>query len=177
MTLFGVTLFLYSCTNDIEKVDALLNQDVKYPNQSADSIEILYSDSGKVQLLLEAPSLYRYENQKEPYAEFAEGIFVSFYDDTMGVESTITSEYAIWYLNEDKWEARNDVVVINNVDGYQLNTEHLVWDQKKEILYTNKFVRVTTAEEIIMAEGFKSNQQFTEYSFVKIKGKIKLEDE
>jgi len=176
VALLWVTVF-FSCSNDIEKVNALLNADTDYPQQSADSIEILYSDSGIVRLKLEAPKLYKYDDVKEPYAEFPVGLHVSFYDDTLGIESEITAGYAIWKTSVDIWEARDNVIATNTVKGYTLNTELLIWDKQKELLFSPKFVRVTTKEEVIWGDGFEANQNFTWYHIKQIKGRINLDDE
>jgi hypothetical protein len=72
-------------------------------------------------------------------------------------------------------EARNDVVLINKL-GEKLNTEHLIWNPKKEIIYSEEFVKITTAVEIIWGEGFESNQSFTNFKIKQIKGTILVED-
>ena len=73
-------------------------------------------------------------------------------------------------------EAKNNVVIVN-AEGEQLNTEHLIWDRKKRIIYSNVFVKITTEDEIIMGEGFESNEQFSKYKILKPKGTITKEDE
>jgi hypothetical protein len=39
-----------------------------------------------------------------------------------------------------------------------LNTEYLVWDQKKKIIFSDKKVQVTTPNDIIFGEGFESDE-------------------
>ena len=39
------------------------------------------------------------------------------------------------------------------------------------------FVKITTEDEIIMGEGFESNQSFTKFKIKKIKGTISLDEE
>ena len=72
-------------------------------------------------------------------------------------------------------EAKGDVVFINEV-GEKLNTEHLIWNQKEERIYSEEFVKITTADEIIWGEGFESNQSFTNFKIKHIKGTILVED-
>ncbi|MBN2683596.1 MAG: LPS export ABC transporter periplasmic protein LptC [Bacteroidales bacterium] len=177
MTLLGVTLFFVACKNDIEKVDAILGSNVKYPNQSADSIETIYSDSGVVKLKLKAPKLLAFDNEKEPYVEFPEGIDVLFYGKTLEIESRITAGYAKWKTKQNVWEARDDVVVNNYTDSMKLNTELLIWDQQKEKIYSNKFVRITTNQEVIWGNGLEANQNLTQYKILKIKGDLSIDKE
>jgi len=112
---------------------------------------------------------------KEPYIELTEGINLVFYDDYGDITSHLTANYAINYEQEDRMEARSDVVLIN-VAGEKLNTEHLIWNQKKGIMYSEEFVKITTADEIIWGEGFESNQSFTNFKIKHIKGTILVED-
>lgn len=177
VTQLWVTMFFSGCSNDIEKVESLLSSDVKYPNQSADSVETFYSDSGVIKLKLKAPKLLAFDNDKEPYVEFPEGLEVYFYNKDMQYESKITAGYAKWKTKQDIWEAREDVVVNNYAEGFTLNTELLIWDQQKEKIYSNKFARVTTKEEVIWGNGFVANQTFTYYKFNKIKGRFPIDEE
>ena len=68
---------------------------------------------------------------------------------------------------------RKNVVVINE-KGNQLNTEHLVWDEKQQKLLSNEFVKITTPDEIMYGTGFEANQDFSKYRIFNIKGTISL---
>ena len=70
-------------------------------------------------------------------------------------------------------EAKNTVKV-KNVNGDLLETEHLVWNEKTEMVYTEEFVKITTKDEVIYGEGLESNQDFTKYTIKKISGTIML---
>ena len=67
--------------------------------------------------------------------------------------------------------------MVVNKKGEQLNTEELYWDEKKETIYSEVFVKITTDEEIIMGEGFEADQNFTNYTLSKVTGQITIEDD
>jgi lipopolysaccharide assembly outer membrane protein LptD (OstA) len=71
--------------------------------------------------------------------------------------------------------ASGNVEVINEKKE-QLNTEKLYWNQKEGKIYSNDFVKITTQEEILMGEGFESNEDFTKYSIKKLKGTININE-
>lgn len=48
---------------------------------------------------------------------------------------------------------------------------------KAERIYSDKFVRITTEDEILYGEGFESNQEFTNWKIIKPTGSIKIKDE
>ena len=169
-------LLFSSCENDIAKVKLITSQD-HLPVESAKNIRILYSDSARVQVQITSPLMNRY-NTKGTYLEMPRGVKLLFFAeqgpaDTTNVRSRLTANYAIRYEKERKMEARNNVVVIND-KGEQLNTEHLVWDEVQEKIYSEGFVKITTPEEIIYGQGFESNQNFTKYKIFNIKGTISL---
>ena len=138
--------------------------------ESAKSIKILYSDSAEMQFELTAPLLSHYESEN-PYIEMTKGFHAVFYNERMEVKSKLDAEYGIRYEREQRMEARKNVTVVNE-KGEQLNTEHLIWDEQKQIIYTKAFVKITTADEIIYGDGLESNQDFSKYKIMNIKGTI-----
>jgi LPS export ABC transporter protein LptC len=167
-------LFWYGCENDTNEVKKVSERKV-YPIEIMRNANILYSEEALIKVNLKAPLIHKYGGA-EPYNEMPEGIDVTFYDSLMNVTTHITALYAIDKIGENRMEARNDVVVVNEKKE-QLNTEHLVWDRKNAIIYSNEFVKVTTEDEIIMGEGFESNQEFTKYKIKKPKGTLSREDD
>jgi LPS export ABC transporter protein LptC len=169
-----IILFLYSCENDLEKVK-LYSKGKDSPQESAKSIKILYSDSAHVEVELTAPVLNHYITEN-PYIEMPKGLHAVFYDNQLEVKSKLDADYGIRYEREQKMEARKNVTVINE-KGEKLNTEHLIWDERKEKLYSNEFVKITTKDEIIFGNGFEANQDFSKYKIFNIKGTISLNNE
>ena len=64
-----------------------------------------------------------------------------------------------------------DSVILKSIDK-KLETEVLIWDQKKEKVYTEEEVVITTANEVIYAQGFISDPNFSDYTLKKISGKM-----
>lgn len=73
------------------------------------------------------------------------------------------------------WEARNEVIVIN-AEGKKLETELLYWDMKKEQIYSDRYVRLTSGGQIIEGNnGFVSDQNLEHPVFLSITGNIEVE--
>jgi len=168
------TFFFIACENDIEKVK-LLGQHEQSPVESAKNIKIIYSDSAKVEVELTAPVMNHFITES-PYLEMPKGLKAIFYDDALNVKSRMTADYGIRYERDQKMEARKNVVVVNE-KGEQLNTEHLVWDERREKLLSDEFVKITRKDEIIYGTGFEANQDFTKYKIFNIKGTISVNKE
>ena len=57
----------------------------------------------------------------------------------------------------------------------QLETEELIWDEKKEKVYSNKFVKITKPDEKIYGYGVEANQDFTRWKINAIEGELKVD--
>ncbi|MCU0441082.1 MAG: LPS export ABC transporter periplasmic protein LptC [Bacteroidia bacterium] len=166
-------VLLTACTTDTEKV-TLLAEPSQLPAETGKNILITYSDSGYTRAKVFAPYLERYTTDTRNETLMKKGITIYFYDKEMKVDSYLKSKWATRYDREKKMIARNDVVMVNK-KGDTLNTEELIWDENTQRIYSDKFIRITTPEEIIMGEGFESNTAFTKYKIFSIRGTIRLD--
>lgn len=167
-------IFITSCENDIKVINTMGNKDF-LPVESAKDVETIYSDSAQIAVIVKAPQLDRYEGEKS-YVEMPKGVSVYFYDSLMHVKSKLTANYAINYEKDKLMEAKNNVIVVNE-KGEQLNTEHLVWDQKKAIIYSDKFVKINTGKEILLGEGMEADERFDKWKIKRPTGTINIKDE
>lgn len=168
--LLGVWMFP-SCENTPEQI-AKAEKQPEWPVETIRNLETLYSDSGKVKVRVRAP-LYTKTTGNQVITELPKGIHIEFFDEGMQVESELRSQWAIHRENERVWEARKDVVVVNR-KGERLNTEKLVWDERKERLTSDQHVRITTADEVIFGEGFEADQDFSNYRIFNVKGRLTI---
>jgi len=164
---------LFSCANDPKEVEEL-NDEVRYPDQEMRAVDVLYSTKGQVQFRLKAPLVEQYAGE-ENFNEMTEGVDIEIYDDSMNISSRLTSNYAIDITHAKLMEAKDNVVVIND-EGDTLNTEHLIWDLKKNEIRSDVFVKITTPQQVLMGEGLISNQDFSDYRILKPRGIINLKD-
>lgn len=167
-------LSLLACENDLKEVRNFTQNDT-LPQQEGFDIDVQYNDSGRIKARLHAPKIEEYAGDK-PYTELPEGINLKFYDDSFKVHTSLTARYAIRREREKIMEARNNVVVVN-VKGEQLNTEHLVWDGMRRRIYTKAAVKITTADQIIMGKGLDSDETFTDYTIDSVTAVLTLKDE
>jgi LPS export ABC transporter protein LptC len=167
-------MFLFSCSNDLETIKeiSIQNQSV-FPVETIKDCEIIYSDSSKVRVLLSAAIMNRFNHEKK-YLEIEDGLKVQFFDESGKKESELLSDYAIIDEENDVMQAQKNVVV-RNVNGDVLESETLNWSQEKQEIFTDDFIKITTANEVIFGQGLVSNQNFTKYTIKKIKGTISID--
>lgn len=168
---FLILLSIPSCKNDADQLK-LITSRVNTNIEKGKEVEINYSDKGIVRIKAIAPTATRF-NRDRPYLEFSDGIKILFFNDAHNIESTLTAKYATAYENSHAMTARDSVVVINS-KGEILNTDELIWDEDRKIIYSNSFVKITTADEIIYGNGMTANENFTDYVIKHITGSIKV---
>jgi len=166
----GAAIFFYGCENDIEKIKAFNSSD-NLPVIEAQNFETIFTDSGQVRYNLKTPKLLRFENEGKAFLEFPEGVEITQFDATGKTISSLTADYAKQFIKEEKWEAKNNVVATNE-QGDTLLTEHLIWEEKNEKIYTEEFVKFIRPDQIITGIGFTSDASFKNYRIKDLKGDI-----
>jgi LPS export ABC transporter protein LptC len=164
-------LFLITaCGNDFETVNAITMKKTG-PSMSAKNIEVLFSNSGRIEAKLTSVLLDKYDGQN-PYLEFPHGFNVIIYDSVGRVESTITGNYGKQNEISRIMEAKGNVIVRNEMKNQQINTEKLIWDENRRLIFSDVKVKVTTADKILYADGLKANESFTWYEFENPRGQM-----
>jgi len=160
-------IVLISCTNDPKLVQEFVS-DKQLPIEQIKGAELLHTENGKVKVRVVASSIERFQDI-QPALIFHDHLEVYFYNDSSQLQSTLMSNYAS--IDEEKkiMMAQHNVILISS-DNKKLETDELIWDEKKNKIYTDKKVKITTGKEVIYGEGFTSTPDFKQYSITKING-------
>ncbi len=167
-----IVLFCISCENKIEEVQNISKKHKNEPIQITKNAEIIISDSGCPVIKIITPLIKTYIGITN-YTEFPNHVKVIFYDSLYRIKSYMEANYGIIKNDENRVEARNNVIVVNE-KGEKLNTEHLVWDQKKEIIMSDVFVKITTKDEIMYGDGLEADQYFDKWEIKKPRGVMSI---
>lgn len=171
---FIITVFylLCSCSKAPNPLDSVTPRE-EDPVMSAGNIEVLFSDSGKIQAKLTSPLLNRYTGEV-PYLEFPKGFKIFIFDSLQRVASTITGNRGIRREYARTMEAWGNIVVRNEVKNEQLNTEHLVWDENRHRVWSDVKVLITRPDQVITGSSMDANETFTSYSIKNMSGEMML---
>ena len=171
---FGIFIFT-SCENDMKVIEQLSGNGKIMPSETSVNLNLLYTDSGKMQFRLKAPSMEHYViGVKDPYSEFPKGVYIEYYDDLNRVKTILKSNYAIRYDNSKKMEARYKVEVVNE-NGEVLKTEKIIWDEEINIIFTDEYVEIKTKKEVIKGKGMEANQDFSQWEIKEVSGSIPID--
>ena len=172
--ILSAALLLYSCENKVIKVENF--EIFSLPSHTGKDIYTVYTDSGKVQMIMSAPVMETWDNEGNPYTEFRQGMQIFFHDGHPEPVATASSKYAKFVDKENRWEL-NDSVVIVNESGDKLETEQLFWDRDKNLVFTDRFVKITNEDQTVMGTGFESDPQLTRRKIKNVTATIYLHDE
>ena len=169
-----VVLFLSACENDVADIQRVI-QPEEMSVERARSVELLYSDSAIVRVRIQAETMLSHLNEKEPYREFPDGVHVDIFNDNGQVGSRLIAKHATHYTKQHKVILR-DSVVVWNAKGERLTTEKLIWDEKKEKIYSDEQVTVRTATEVIYGHNFEATQDFSSWHIKNVKGIVNADN-
>jgi LPS export ABC transporter protein LptC len=173
LLLIILTILVSSCEN---KIPVIPKSDLlTLPSLTVKDFKTTLTDSGRVQLEMSSPLVEKYDKAEPPYAEFRTGIKVVFYNGKDSAQARVTSKYAKCTDN-NLWELRDSVVVIND-KGERLETELLYWNQAKDLIYTDRFVKIKSEDQITQGIGFESDSHLNRRKILKVTADIYLPNE
>lgn len=170
--IFVGLLVLSSCESNFREVQKS-NFAEFTPSGEADSIDLKYTDSGKIKSILVSPKMLDYATVEFPFTEFPKGIKVTMYDNK-GKKTFITSKYAITFKNTDLIDLQGNVKITNEA-GQLFETEQLYFDQKNEWFYTEKRFKFTDAKGFTYGEGVDFSKDFKIINSQRISGEVQSE--
>lgn len=159
------------------KSDKIANTDIlNLPSITVKDLMTVFDDSGKLQLKMYAPLMESYNNTDDPYSEFRSGIKVIFFDGHKDSVANASAKYARYMNKKNLWELKDSVIIVNGTND-KLETEQLFWDQTKDIIYTDRFVKITNEDQTVLGNGFESDIRLTRRRIKNVTATIYLPDE
>jgi len=156
--------FVLSCDNDLEIAS---NVEVrKLPSLTVKDFRSEHTDSGRLQIIITAPLLERYTRDVDPFSEFSKGIEVTFFNRVNEASAYLSADYAKYFEGKKMWELRYNVKVRNEKNEL-LETELLYWEEEKDRVFTDRYVRITREDMIANGIGFESDSRLTKTRILK----------
>ncbi|MFC2084618.1 LPS export ABC transporter periplasmic protein LptC [Bacteroidota bacterium] len=170
-----ISLTFFYCTDEKvkPKIDLSID-DENIPTQESWNSEIYFTEEGNLRAILFSNHLMVFDNPKE---KILEGVRIEFYNKSGRKTSTLTSKHGKVDDITENMFAIDSVVAINDSAGVTLLTEELMWRKKDKKIVTDKFVTITSEDEVIEGYGLESNQSLSDYVIFDITYRTKLKKE
>jgi LPS export ABC transporter protein LptC len=165
-------LTIISCESNFRDVQKMGVSEFA-PSGDADSINLKYTDSGRITANLISPKMLDYATVEFPYTEFPKGIHLTLYDKN-GKQTYIDAIYAVSHKATNIIDLQGKVK-ISNQNAEQLETEQLYYDQKNEWFFTEKKFKFTSPKGVSYGEGIDFSKDFKKINSQKISGEIQSE--
>lgn len=147
-----------------QKLSEAVRLDLKEtPVQTVDSMFVVQSENGKLQMRVEADVMERYDNDTCSYELFPKGFSVFAYNEDGKLETQLLSDNAKHFkskrYNTEYWYAFGNVVVQNVIKQETMETDTLYWDRATKEIYTNCYVRMFSPDGFMQGYGFRSDER------------------
>ena len=159
-----------SCTNEnIHIAEFIESEDL--PVEEISNAKIFYTEKGNVRLKLFSEYMYRVSESVINLRGDVIAVFVGSYNQD---SSVLTCNNATINRVSQKMTAISNVRLLGN-DSTELLTEELIFDQKNNLIYTEKEVIIRTQDELISGIGFESSPDFLDYEIKEATGSFNIE--
>lgn len=167
-------VFLPSCKKKENLADAVGKGD-SIPDMRTTGVTTYISDSGMIRYKIITAEWLVYSRIDSPYWAFKKGIYLEKFDTLFRIDASIKADTAYFYEPKKLWELRGNVH-IRSQRGDKFDTQLMFWDQNKERIYSDRFIRIEQPDKVLTGYGFESNQQMTEYQIYNNTGIFTVED-
>ncbi len=164
-----VVFLLFACESNFKEVQKSTFAEF-IPSGEADSINIKYTDSGRIKSILISDKMLDYATVEFPFTEFPKGVNVTLYDEN-AKRTFVTSKYAVTFKNTDLIDLQGSVKITNET-GQLFETEQLYFDQKNEWFYTEKRYKFTDPKGVTFGEGVDFSKDFKIINSQSVTGEV-----
>lgn len=140
------------------------------PDQESWNSTVIFSDSGRVKAILKAGHISVYNSRY--YTLVDDGAIVDFYDKNGEIVSTLTGKRGKVLEPSKDIEIYDSVIVVGKKNNTLVTTKRMNWNNEKQRVYSDAFVKIKTGREEIEGYGFESDQNLKNYKVFKVTGII-----
>ena len=168
-TFCGVCL-VESCSSEQKSAPNIDTINERVPDMVTHDVTMLISDSGIIKYRAITSTWVRFgEKGAESYQYFPDGIEFERIDTVFNATESIVADTAYNWEDQQLWHLI-DHVKVKSVKGEEFRTNDLYWDMKHHKVYSDSFIQIRRAEDIIEGYGFTSTDDFSQYEIKKTNG-------
>ena len=160
-TAAAVAFVVFSCKSKLSVAEKLAMDET--PFQIVDSMYVIQSKDGKLQMRIKAGLMERYHRDTMELELFPKGIEVYTYTEDGLLEATLEADNARHENRKNKseelWMAFGNVRIHNIIKQETIETDTLYWDRAKGEIFNDCYVRLFSPDGFIQGYGLKSDDK------------------
>lgn len=160
-TAAAVAFVVFSCKSKLSVAERLAMDET--PFQIVDSMYVIQSKDGKLQMRIKAGVMERYHRDTMELELFPKGIEVYTYTEDGLLEATLEADNARHENRKNKseelWMAFGNVRIHNIIKQETIETDTLYWDRAKGEIFNDCYVRLFSPDGFIQGYGLKSDDK------------------
>lgn len=160
-TALAVAFVVFSCKSKLSVAEKLAMDET--PFQIVDSMYVIQSKDGKLQMRIKAGVMERYHRDTMELELFPKGIEVYTYTEDGLLEATLEADNARHENRKNKseelWMAFGNVRIHNIIKQETIETDTLYWDRAKGEIFNDCYVRLFSPDGFIQGYGLKSDDK------------------
>ena len=164
-----------ACSGKDKKLTEAISKNDTLPSMKSLGVTTLISDSGITRYKIVTEEWLIYDKKNPPYWAFEKGVYLEKFDTLFRIDASIKADTAYYHEKKKLWELKGHVQILSQ-RGDKFQTDLLFWDEKKEKVYSDKFIQIEQEDKVIKGYGFESNQDLTEYEIKNTTGVFTVED-
>ena len=164
-----------ACSGKEKKLAEAISENDTLPSMKSLGVTTLISDSGITRYKIVAEEWLIHDKKNPPYWAFEKGVYLEKFDTLFHIDASIKADTAYYHEKKKLWELRGHVQILSQ-RGDRFQTDLLFWDEKKEKVYSDKFIQIEQEDKVIKGYGFESNQDLSEYEIKNTTGIFTIED-
>ena len=164
-----------ACSGKDKNLTETISKNDTLPSMKSLGVTTLISDSGITRYKIVTEEWLIYDKKNPPYWAFEKGVYLEKFDTLFRIDASIKADTAYYHEKKKLWELKGHVQILSQ-RGDKFQTDLLFWDEKKEKVYSDKFIQIEQEDKVIKGYGFESNQDLTEYEIKNTTGVFTVED-
>jgi LPS export ABC transporter protein LptC len=158
LTFVSILFAMFSC-----KENTGIIFDENTAKQSMKNAEIIYTDSGALQMVTFGPEVVFLEDEDQTQI-FPKGAKATFYNVDGKVSSIITADSAVNNRKNEIMHLMKNVVIKNFDEGHTTYSEDFWWDQKASIIYSDlPVLQIYDNGDRNRGTGFTANEDMSNF--------------
>lgn len=173
--MYGIAMALLwvSCSHTQKQNNTKSGSDQALPIIEAQHTDSQFSEMGRLRMRIQAPRQQEYGNGD---IRFPAGVFIIHYDEEGLKTALLEADSGFYFSKEGIYEARGSVLLKNLSENSSLSTEKLTWNPQTQRVYTDKYVRIESEDEIHTGEGLNASEDFEDYRILKPSGTLEIDE-